>query len=205
MNLKPSTEAPKLQEIVDYWAQHIDECGLAVDWGEAHERCWRCAYKSKLQLCHIVPESRKGSFTPSNLVLLCDRCHKDAPNTTDSRFMWIWIKSTCVPFYQTFLIARGIEEFIRMFGRLPFAGMSPEKLSSSEFAKVLDEEVKETIVHYGEGRRNPATLACIYARVEERIAGTTLVGLNVGDRHMLITFLALNPSLHALLTDLPNT
>ena len=29
-------------QIVDYWIGHEDECGLSVDFAEAHERCWRC-------------------------------------------------------------------------------------------------------------------------------------------------------------------
>src|SRR5262249_7661154 len=65
-----------------------DECGLGVDWSEAEERCWRCGYKSSLQKCHIVPDSLGGAARPSNLVLLCCRCHREAPNVADPRFMW---------------------------------------------------------------------------------------------------------------------
>ena len=45
--------------IIDYWAAHQDECGLGVDSAEAHERCWRCAYKSRSRIdrCHIIPHS----------------------------------------------------------------------------------------------------------------------------------------------------
>jgi hypothetical protein len=43
------------EQIIDYWARVEDECGMAVDWGEAHERCWRCGDKSQLEKCHIVP------------------------------------------------------------------------------------------------------------------------------------------------------
>ncbi len=31
-----------IAEAVDYWSRHQSECGLSVDWAEAHERCWRC-------------------------------------------------------------------------------------------------------------------------------------------------------------------
>jgi ribosomal protein L37E len=71
------------QEIVDYWTARESECGLAVDWAEAHERCWRCGYKSRLQKCHIVPKSPDGKNDRSNLVLLCGRCHREAPNVAD--------------------------------------------------------------------------------------------------------------------------
>jgi hypothetical protein len=58
------------QEIVDYWRQREDECGLGVDWSEAGHRCWRCGYRSVLHRCHIVPDSRYGEYIASNLVLL---------------------------------------------------------------------------------------------------------------------------------------
>ena len=198
-------EGPSHQDVVDYWSQREDECGLAVDWSEAHERCWRCGCASKLQRCHIIPGSRNGELTANNLVLLCDLCHKEAPNTTDARMMWIWLRSTCVPFYETFLVARGLEEFARMFGRLPFTNLSPAALQSSEFTQTLDEEINSTIGHNGQGRRNPATLACIYARTEERMSREKLSGIEIQNSSMLITFLALNPAMNRLLIDLPRT
>jgi 5-methylcytosine-specific restriction endonuclease McrA len=82
-NIKTS---PK--EIVDYWKERQDECGLSVDWGEAEERCWRCGYKKNLQRCHIIPDSLGGKDEPANLVLLCERCHIDAPNVESKTFMW---------------------------------------------------------------------------------------------------------------------
>jgi hypothetical protein len=196
---------PTHQEIVAYWVRREDECGLGVDWAEAHERCWRCGYKSKLQRCHIVPRSREGVFLPENLVLLCCRCHRDAPNCTDSRLMWIWLRSTNVPFYDTFLVSRAIQEFIRMFGRYPFVGISAETLTSEYFVTLLKDELAKTIVHYGEGRRNPATLACIYARTEERLTGFEIFGADNSLDGQLLMPLLLNPEIMALLTVLPNT
>jgi len=60
-----------IEEIVDYWKRHEDECGLSVDWAEAHERCWRCGCEKNLERCHIIPDSLGGKDEPSNLVLLC--------------------------------------------------------------------------------------------------------------------------------------
>lgn len=81
----------KHADIVNYWVSRQDECGLAVDWAEAHERCWRCGYKSRLHRCHIVPNAQGGPDEPSNLVLLCGRCHREAPNVADPSFMWLWL------------------------------------------------------------------------------------------------------------------
>lgn len=119
--------------------------------------------------------------------------------------MWIWLRSTCVPLYESFLIARGLEEFTRMFGRLPFLHMSKELLTPKRFAEILNEEIEETIVHYGEGRRNPATLACIYARTEERLSGASLLGVPIGETSMLISILAMHPAFKGIFSHLPNT
>lgn len=159
------------QNIVDYWSIHEDECGLAVDWIEAHERCWRCGYRSQLERCHIVPYSFAGSETPSNLVLLCRRCHREAPNIADPRFMWIWIRATSVPLYDTYWTIRASFEFEQMFGRRPFVGIG---LSEAQFQladDLLREEMQNATIHFGEGRLNPITIACVFARVEERLTG----------------------------------
>ena len=58
------------KQIVDYWSKRIYEGDLSVDWAEAHERCWRCTEKIKLQKCHIIPDSLGGLDDPGNLVLL---------------------------------------------------------------------------------------------------------------------------------------
>jgi HNH endonuclease len=157
------------EEIVNYWATREDECGLAVDWAEAHERCWRCGYKSRLQECHIVPKSLGGQDVQSNLVLLCGRCHREAPNVADPRFMWIWMRTTCVPLYDLYWTTRGVQEFEKMFGRKPFASLDFDAVSEKEALELLREEMKKAIIHFGEGRMNPSTIASIFALIEERI------------------------------------
>jgi hypothetical protein len=157
------------EEIVNYWTAREDECGLAVDWAEAHDRCWRCGYKSRLQQCHIVPKSLGGQNDPSNLVLLCGRCHREAPNVADSRFMWIWMRATCVPFYDLYWTTRGVQEFERMFGRKPFSSFDFDAVSEKEALELLREEMKKAIIHFGEGRVNPSAIASIFALIEERV------------------------------------
>jgi hypothetical protein len=159
------------QDIVDYWVKHQDECGLGVDWAEAHERCWRCAYKSKLERCHIVPHSRGGSEDPANLVLLCRRCHREAPNVADPRFMWIWLRATCVSFYDTYWSIRGAFEFEQMFGCRPFTNIGLDETQLQLAKEFLQEEMQNATIHFGEGHMNPSTIACIFARVEERLTG----------------------------------
>src|SRR5699024_4292664 len=98
-------------EIVDYWFSRVDECELSVDAAEAHERCWRCGYKRGLERCHIVPSSLGGSDEPSNLVLLCKRCHLENPNVSDPEIMWDWIRAYGTSLYGTFWTIQGMKEY----------------------------------------------------------------------------------------------
>jgi len=67
----------KIDDIVDYWSERISESDISVDWTEANSHFWRCGYKSKLDICHIVPDSLGGIDAPNNLVLLCICCHTE--------------------------------------------------------------------------------------------------------------------------------
>lgn len=100
-----------VHDIVDYWFKRVDESDLSVDMAEAHERCWRCGCERNLERCHIVPDSLGGKDEPSNLVLLCKRCHADGPNVADEEIMWDWTKSYRVPFYDTFWSILGQKEY----------------------------------------------------------------------------------------------
>jgi hypothetical protein len=172
---KTEVGAATIEEIVNYWRTIESECELAVDWSDAHEHCWRCGYKSKLEKCHIVPKALGGTASAENLVLLCGRCHREAPNHQDGRYMWIWLRATCVPLYNSYWIKRGCDEFKIMFGREPISWMADLQLSDSDLAQecnaMVNAELKRAIVHFGEGRLNPSTIACIIAEAEKVIAG----------------------------------
>ena len=160
----------KHRDVVGYWSSRESECGLGVDWAEADERCWRCGYKSVLHRCHIVPDSQGGPDDPSNLVLLCGRCHREAPNVTDPQFMWLWMRATCVGFYDAYWTDRGFEEFARIFRRKAFEGLSYEPGFDELLPLMMREELEKATVHFGEGRMNPATIAWIIWRIEQRLA-----------------------------------
>ncbi len=159
------------QEIVDYWARRVNECELAIDWAEAGSHCWRCGYEATLQKCHITPRSLRGPDTPSNLVLLCGRCHREAPNVSDPRFMWIWLRTTGMEFYDLYWTVRGSQEFEKMFGRKPFTSPEFARLSKEEVLAAMGSEMRKTTVHFGDGRLNPSTIASIMALIEERFTG----------------------------------
>jgi hypothetical protein len=153
-------------QIIAYWESRIDESDLGTDFAEAHERCWRCGYRSKLQRCHIVPHALDGPDEPSNYVLLCGRCHREAPNTRNPDFMWQWIKATKVPLCDTYWTQRGFEEFARIFKRQPFKGFN---ISPAEIPQLIHDAMQDASLHYGEGGMSPSTIAAVFSGIEAKI------------------------------------
>jgi HNH endonuclease len=156
------------REIVDYWTEHQDECGLSVDWVEAEKLCWRCACKRLLQRCHIVPRALGGDEIPSNLVLLCAQCHAEAPNVADPDFMWLWLRAHAVPFYGTYWQERGFKEYELIFGEKPFLGLTHSDELMQSATKILKELFPKTSRHWGQGKLNPSTVAWVLRQVDQR-------------------------------------
>lgn len=129
------------QEIARYWSVYSEEHDISVDWywSESIELglsvCWRCGHKTTgLEKCHIIPHSLGGEDTPSNLLLMCQRCHFEAPNCDDPDFMLTWLVSDRELFPNIYWYLRGLKEFERLFGR-PFLSDLDE-----EFLKQYCEE-----------------------------------------------------------------
>jgi len=156
-----------IAQIVDYWSGVESEIGLSVDWAEAHELCWRCAYRSRLERCHIVPDSLGGSEAPENLILLCGRCHREAPNVSDPRFMWAWLRAHATSTYETYWTERGLREYELIFKRKPFSGVRDSKLFEKSIRTAMRRHLRSAIVHFGEGRLNPSTIAWVISSVEK--------------------------------------
>lgn len=168
------------EEIVVYWKRHEDECGLSVDWAEAHERCWRCGCEKNLERCHIIPDSLGGKDEPSNLVLLCKRCHADGPNVGDPEIMWDWIRAYGVPFYDTFWTILGRKEYEFVYGHsmdddlnkiIESAIHTVEKEELETMVKTkLSEVMSRTSTHFGQPYLNTATVAGVYRMLLKDIA-----------------------------------
>lgn len=47
--------------------------------------------KGNLQKCHIIPRSKGGEDVPSNLFLMCEKCHEESPDTVNSRSFFRWV------------------------------------------------------------------------------------------------------------------
>jgi len=157
------------KEILNYWIGIQDECGLSVDWAEAHERCWRCGCKSNLQRCHIIPESLGGKDEPSNLVLLCTRCHIDAPNVESKTFMWDWIRANGTSIYDTFWKIRAQKEYEFVYGK-SFAQELIDRDILSDYDRRLfwNLEIGRSIHHFAHPWNNDSTDAgLLRMRLEE--------------------------------------
>ena len=162
------------RELIAYWSQHQDETGLGFDWDDEDyfKICWRCAYKyKKLTPCHIIPKSLGGSEDPSNIVQLCNTCHVEAPDSTDPKFMWIWIRAHAVPYQNSYWVLRAVEEHEKMFGYKfgsKIVALDPQP--EIDIKKKVKELENDVIMHFGQqGRLSSSTLACKMFQLEEMI------------------------------------
>jgi len=109
------------ESIKEYWENIIYEGDTGIDWDEGLIRCWRCGDKHKtnsLHRCHIIPRHAGGKDEPSNLILLCGKCHIEAPDScSDPTVIWSWIKNTCHSTYGMYWVNRTISEFETIFKR----------------------------------------------------------------------------------------
>lgn len=148
-----------IKDIIDYWVKFEDECELNFDWSEAEIICWRCGCERKLQRCHIIPDSLGGKDEPSNLVLLCDQCHKEAPNVQDSKFMWDWIKSYHVPFYNTFWNKRALDEYQNIYKKKFIQELEERNIVTSHAYRLfMNLNIGKKSYHFGEPYGNLSTL-----------------------------------------------
>ena len=159
-----------IKQAVDYWSGRVDECGLSVDWAEADKRCWRCGCERNLQRCHIIPDSLGGKDDPSNIVLLCERCHIDGPNVTDPEIMWDWIKAYSVPLYDTFWGILGAREYQFIYKKsviqeirdiLDEANVLYDEMTGEKIKQLQREAAETAGIHFGHPYFNTATMAGI--------------------------------------------
>ncbi len=165
---RPTIKTKKI-DIVNYWSKQIDECDLSVDWSEANERCWRCGYKTNLQKCHIIPDSLGGKDEPSNLVLLCARCHIDAPNVESEIFMWDWIKANHTAFYDTFWNLRAQKEYEFVYGKSYLSELKERDICSPyDLSLFWNLKIKRSTYHFAHPWNNESTEAgLLRMRLEE--------------------------------------
>ena len=168
-NIKPDTPVIleskmskiKHQDLVDYWSSRIYEGDLGTDWDEGHKRCWRCGYTNYLERCHIIPKSLDGLNTPDNLVLLCNTCHREAPDINDSDVMFDWIKRTRGMFYEEYRTKRTLQSFKDIFGDENYSNMKNllKNKTAADFEDFMIETGTELGIHFGMDVK-PSSIAC---------------------------------------------
>lgn len=150
--------------IREQWKEKLERAVVNTSYNNATTHCWRCGTKKRLDRCHIIPFSRGGQDSPDNFVLLCKHCHIDNPNLDDVDVMWRWLEAYKINEGETFSIKQGIREFEFIYGINLYESLN--LLSSDEqnlFWEMVEESLKKAGHHFGQPRRNPATVAgCIY-------------------------------------------
>lgn len=181
-----------IPEIVDYWASRVDESDLNVDWSEAEEYCWNCGSPKELTRCHIVPHSLGGKDEPSNFVVLCRRCHEEAPNVEDPRIMWDWLVAHQSDLYKTYWIVEGMREYEFVYKttvdeaiRYIHESASFDSASDDLLEEVLEEAVRKSVRHFGQSAPNKATAAGIMRMALLRYAEECGVTLPDKREHIL--------------------
>ena len=81
---------PSKKRIIAAQVNLIPEHIMGCDHDEAHLRCWCCGNKRNTERAHMKPQSLGGTNDPDNFLLLCEECHKEAPDV-DKETMLAWL------------------------------------------------------------------------------------------------------------------
>lgn len=103
--------------IVRYWEWRdvfdIDACEpscFACSWS-SRRKCHRKWDSGHLERAHLIPDCLGGVDAPENLVLLCKRCHREAPMFDDPSLMIDWIRNR--ESYLAWIVRTGLDEVRR--------------------------------------------------------------------------------------------
>tara|TARA_R100001015_G_C4473491_1_gene56377 strand:+ start:51 stop:557 length:507 start_codon:yes stop_codon:yes gene_type:complete len=160
------------QQIVDYWETRKYEGNIGTDWDTAAETCWCCSrFTKSLEKAHIVPDMLGGEYEVSNLVLLCSTCHREAPDFDNPDYMWDWLKAHSEAFHEKFILKRTMEEYEKMFGKLPSVPADEQELFYDTYIKSIDKS------GYHGGTTSYSTRACILKETFD------VMGINKGNEN----------------------
>lgn len=144
------------EEIYEYWLNNIpvNEIDLNFDWSDGLEVCWNCGDIIKTQKCHIKPHALGGEDTPSNYVLLCDTCHREAPDIFDEYAIWDWIKSNkmkYIDFYGGYWIDKSVQLYEQKHNCIIFDHfmLLYNKYGIEGLMEIIDKEMKLLSRHFG--------------------------------------------------------
>ena len=173
----------RFKNIREYWKPKIYEGDMGWDWADAHNHCWRCGKKtSHLEKCHIIAEQFGGKKTPDNLVILCNSCHKEAPDFNQTDKMWNWIKNTSTTFYAEFLSKRVKKEYEDMTGENlfdKFKSLIDNKFTETDILNVVKKHMHKIGFHGG--NVSYSTYACLLENVIEELEQKNKIALDINE------------------------
>jgi hypothetical protein len=104
---------PTVRKIAEFWS-HTDTFEPPDMYEPDNLKCFACGLPApNLDRCHLIPRGAGGSDLPSNLVLLCKRCHAAAPNvgiSAQPMIQWIQAREN----YILWMLRRATEECIAL-------------------------------------------------------------------------------------------
>lgn len=169
-------------KIAEYWQKNCpyDEIELNVDIADMPFHCWNCGddcrsgksndiSKTRLQRCHIIPNSEGGNDTPENYMLLCKQCHIDAPDSTYKNAMWEWVKSnkTKISLYGTYRMNKGLEIFEKRYGCSFLKDIAPLiSDDAGKGAEIIAIEFKN-IIRHGGFKVNPESYVALFRKIQK--------------------------------------
>ena len=166
-------------EIVEHWKESRRFLDLDIAEDAARECCWRCGAQQDVQQCHIVPDALGGPYAESNLVLLCGRCHGEAPNLADSDIMFDWIRAYRKKYRGNYWINAAMDEYSRIYGKelceevRDVLGRGNYKMgvdaAMAELELLANAESFGATVHFGQAWLNNSTMAGCFRRALEQL------------------------------------
>ena len=151
-------------EIAEFWKCELEAGEVNVNFKNATTHCWRCGVKKRLDRCHIVPHSQGGEDSPENFVLLCKHCHFENPNLSNVEVIWKWLKAYKFDEGETFWFVQGEREFEFIYSTTIEEALAKKNYFDRRlFNEIFEEKIKEAGHHFGQPRRNKATVAGIIA------------------------------------------
>ncbi|MDQ6809508.1 MAG: HNH endonuclease [Verrucomicrobiota bacterium] len=166
---------PSIVVIARHWMEKPTFANLDEDW----PGCFACGYTghhgnrdrplsieiqwklSRLERCHLIGAAEGGGNDVSNLVLLCKRCHKDAPTigrTAQPMIDWINRREG----YTTWFWDRLLAECAAISPTLMADLNSAEWQNGEELTAALDAMAKFMKVGYHPDGNQFATLAALF-------------------------------------------
>jgi 5-methylcytosine-specific restriction endonuclease McrA len=157
--------------LMDFGEPSCFACGFMATDPDEPPRLWSVWNRARLQRCHLVPRMLGGADTPENLVLLCDSCHRDAPDVGDPRYMLAWIERRESRFVRW---QHAIEDAVEAAGlTAPFHALTREQ--ADRMAVIADELQRTWIGGHG-AHLSESTIGAVMVEALRRIGATPSTG-----------------------------